>query len=353
MIGLGSDKDADNALAGINNVKTINDQKMDKFDRIQQLHRLLRSHRLPIPLKTLAERMECTEKTVRRTIETLQLQLDAPLEYDSKRKGWHYNDEKDDRFELPGLWLTANELQSLGLLLALLEQVGPGLLSDELKPVEREIDKLLSSRDIEPSAFRERIKILPINHQSIPGRAFQVISEALLQNRQLSIRYNSYNRSQTIRTISPQTLIHYRENWYVDAWCHLRNDLRTFHLSRITHTEVSKTKRKVIAKDQLDAHFASAYGIFAGKAKHTAYLRFDRSIAREIAQQQWHPEQVGEWDGGDYLLTLPYSDDRELVQDILRHCPNVYVEAPVALRRKVQGKLQDTLGRFTGKVVRV
>ena len=57
---------------------------MDKFDRIQQLHRLLRSHHLPIPIKKLAERMECTERTVKRTIETMQLQLDAPIEYRHK-----------------------------------------------------------------------------------------------------------------------------------------------------------------------------------------------------------------------------------------------------------------------------
>ena len=104
---------------------------------------------------------------------------------------------------------------------------------------------------------------------------------------------------------------------------------------------------------QLDAHFAQAYGIFAGEARHTAKLRFDAEISREIAQQQWHPQQVGEWDGRDYLLTLPYSNDQELIQDILRHCPNVYVEAPVALRKKVQSRLQDALGRFVGRVIRV
>lgn len=326
---------------------------MDKFDRIQQLHRLLRSHRLPVPLKKLAERMECTERTVKRTIDTMRLQLDAPIEYSLARKGWHYNDTVEARFELPGLWLTASELQSLGLLLSLLENIGPGMLGDELKPVETEIDKLLTVRNIKPSAFRERINILPITHQPINSPCFQIISEALLQEKQLDIQYTSYNRSKTQRRISPQTLIHYRENWYVDAWCHLRDELRTFHLSRITSTHATKTKRKIIDKTQLQTHFTAAYGIFSGQAKHTAKLCFDSTIAREIAQQQWHPEQIGEWDGGEYLLTIPYSDDRELIQDILRHSPNVYVESPVALRKKVQNKLQSALGLFVGKRIRV
>lgn len=322
---------------------------MDKFDRIQQLHRLLRSHRQPISLDQLAERMECSKKTVRRMIETMQLHLDAPIEYDTERNGWHYTDSDDNRFELPGLWLTAAELQSLSLLLSLLENIGPGLLSTELGPMEKEINKLLSVRGIQPSAFREHIKVLPMAHRPLHGVVFQQVSEALLQQRQIDIQYQSYNGATTQRRISPQTLVHYRENWYLDAWCHLREDLRTFHLSRISNAHIAKAKRKAIDSDQLKAHYTQSYGIFAGKAKHTARLRFDASIAREIAHQQWHPQQTGEWDGRDYLLSIPYSDDRELIQDILRHSPNVFVEAPVALRKKVQGRLQDALGRMVGK----
>lgn len=325
---------------------------MDKFDRIQHLHRLFRSHRHPVPLSKLAERMECTERTVRRTIETMQDQLLAPIEY-QQGKGWHYLEQEDARFELPGLWLTAGELQSLGLLLTSLEEFAPGLLNDELRPVEREIEKLLEVRGIEPGVFRECVKVLPIAHRPVPGGHFQTISEALLQGRRVTIHYSSYSHRKTEREISPQTLVHYRENWYVDAWCHLRDGLRTFHLSRIEKAMLGKAKRKRVAAGQRKEYFAESYGIFAGKARHTAKLRFDGAIAREIASQQWHPEQVGEWDGRDYLLSFPYSDDRELVQDILRHVPNVYVEAPVALRKKVQGRLQDGLGRFLGRRVRM
>ncbi|MEM0955245.1 MAG: WYL domain-containing protein [Pseudomonadota bacterium] len=227
------------------------------------------------------------------------------------------------------------------------------MLSDELRPVEREIEKLLKVRDITPSVFRERVKVLPIARRPVPGQHFQIISEALLQERQVSIRYSSYNRHKTERDISPQTVIYYRENWYVDAWCHLRKELRTFHLSRIEKACISKAKRQTVPVAELEQCFAESYGLFAGKPAHTAKLRFEGAIAREIASQQWHPAQLGAWDGRDYLLTFPYSDDRELVQDILRHIPNVYVEAPVALRRKVQHRLQEGLGRFVGRVVKV
>ena len=66
-------------------------------------------------------------------------------------------------------------------------------------------------------------------------------------------------------------------------------------------------------------------------------------IARDVALQQWHPEQIGEWEGDDYLLSFPYSDPRELIQDILRHLPHVEVEAPAELRQAVSRRLLAAL----------
>ena len=125
--------------------------------------------------------------------------------------------------------------------------------------------------------------------------------------------------------------------------------MRSFSIARVSSAEILKTNSKVIAKETLREHFASSFGIFSGKPKHTARLRFSREIAREIALQEWHPQQQGEWDGREYLLTIPYSDDRELIQDLLRHTPHVYVEAPVKLRKKLQNKLQQGLERQLGK----
>ena len=318
---------------------------MDKFDRIQQLHRIFTSRRLPVPLRTLADELECSERNVHRIIETMQNILEAPIEYDPSRRGWHYVDDPNNRFELPGLWLTGEELQSLSLLLNLLESLGNGLLNDELTVIEQEVAKLLKARNISPSAFANHIRVLPIGHRQLPGKIFNRISEGLLKKRQLHIHYTSYDGSKTQRDISPQTLIHYRENWYLDAWCHLRNELRTFSIARIQYAEIGKQKAKSIGKDELKKQFANSYGIFAGAPKHSAKLRFAPAIAREIALQQWHPQQHGEWDGNDYLLTVPYSDDRELIQDILRHTPDVYVESPVKLRKHLQKRLRQGLER--------
>jgi predicted DNA-binding transcriptional regulator YafY len=93
---------------------------------------------------------------------------------------------------------------------------------------------------------------------------------------------------------------------------------------------------KEIAEAKLDEALVAGYGIFSGKATAWAKLRFTPERARWIAAEDWHPKQRAHFqDDGAYVLEFPYSDDRELIGDILRHGAEVEVLAPAALRKKV------------------
>ena len=145
---------------------------------------------------------------------------------------------------------------------------------------------------------------------------------------------------ETERVISPQRLVHYRDNWYVDAWCHLRKDLRSFAVDAIRAAEPLDERAKEIPKAELDDYLKGGYGIFAGKKVAWAKLKFSPLAARWVATQNWHSKQKGELEkDGSYCLSLPYSDDRELVMDILKYGPDVEVLEPEALRKRVAGQL--------------
>ncbi len=312
---------------------------MDNLDRIHTLHRILRNSRHPVPMARLAEELECTPRHVRRLIDTLRDTFFATLEYDDQRRGWHFVTPPDKRFEVPGLWLTGEELQSLSLLLNLLENLGNGLLNRELGGIEKQIRHALAKRGIDLSAFSEHIRVLPIAHRHIAGPTLQSVSDALLRRRRLHIHYTSFGRDRSERTISPQTLVYYRENWYLDAWCHKRNDLRTFAIARIHRAEIVDREAQQVPADNLRQHFAASYGIFAGPATESATLRCGPAIAHEIALQQWHPQQQGHWQGEDYILQLPYGDPRELLNDIMAHTPDMEVLAPAPLRDLLAARL--------------
>jgi predicted DNA-binding transcriptional regulator YafY len=153
----------------------------------------------------------------------------------------------------------------------------------------------------------------------------------------------------TEREVSPQRLVHYRDNWYLDAWCHLRTALRSFSVDAIQRVEVLDRTATEVREEELDQVLGAGYGIFAGVAGQWATLRFAPERARWVAAETWHRHQHSRWDAeGRWVLTLPYADPRELVMDILRHVPDVEVLWPDELRDEVLRRMEMGLCAMRG-----
>lgn len=258
-----------------------------------------------------------------------------------------YGKENCNKFELPGLWLTASELHGLAAILNILQTMDTGFLGKEITIVQNQVEKLLQAKGISVAFFQHSIKYLASNKRPVVSHYFSAITDALLHQRQLAIHYNDYAGKKTQRIISPQTLVHYQENWYLDAFCHKRNALRSFMLPRITKLIKSKEPALQIAEEELKTHYQSSYGIFAGKAKHIAVLNFYPAVAHEAASINWHPEQQAEWQGNGYQVSFPYSDDRELIRDILKYGNNIEVIKPATLKNKVKRIAQSLVEMYS------
>ncbi|MFO1288835.1 MAG: WYL domain-containing protein, partial [Rubrivivax sp.] len=179
---------------------------------------------------------------------------------------------------------------------------------------------------------------------------FQAIGTALLRRQRAVLRYRSRGRDEeSEREVSPQRLIHYRDNWYLDAWCHLRGALRSFSVDAVTAVQVLERRSLDVPERELDEALGAGYGIFGGREVQWATLRFSRERARWVAAERWHPEQHGRWDAeGRWMLSVPYSDPRELVMDILRHVPEVEVIGPEDLQAEVARRLRAGLQAHAG-----
>ena len=322
---------------------------MDRFDRIYGLHRIFRSARRPVPRKTLEEKLECSRATVNRAIEDLRDLLWAPLRYDREHNGYYY-DEKDGEhpYELPGLWFNASELYALLATQKLLAGVEPGLLDGFIAPLRKRIEHILANERLGKGDVERRVRILSMASRATPPDAFTAVAGALMQRRRLAIVYHGRERdAATERTVSPQRLVHYRDNWYLDAWCHTRRGLRSFSLDRIRKAAGTGTAAVEIDDKRLDRHFAGAYGIFSGVPRNTAVLSFSPERARWVAEERWHRDQQGRFlEDGSFELRIPYDDPRELVMDILKYGPDVEVLRPASLRREIHTRLAAALARY-------
>ena len=322
---------------------------MDRFDRIYGLHRIFRSARRPVPRKVLEEKIECSRATVNRAIEDLRDLLWAPLRYDRERNGYYY-DEKDGEhpYELPGLWFNASELYALLATQKLLAGVEPGLLDGFIAPLRKRIEHLLANERLGKGDVERRVRILSMASRATPPDAFTTVAGALMQRRRLAIVYHGRERdAATERTVSPQRLVHYRDNWYLDAWCHTRRGLRSFSLDRIRKAAGTGAAAVDIDDKRLDRHFSGAYGIFSGVPGNTALLSFSPERARWVAEERWHRDQQGRFlEDGSFELRIPYDDPRELVMDVLKYGPDVEVLRPASLRREIRTRLAAALARY-------
>jgi predicted DNA-binding transcriptional regulator YafY len=317
---------------------------MSKTERLYHLHNILNQRRTPISRQDLMERLECSQATLYRLVGELRDFLGAPIEQDPDNRGFYYDRSYQQPFELPGIWISPGELQALLTARQVLANVQPGLLEGELESLQGRITSLLRQKGVEAEGGESRIHIQHVAGRAVPARMFQDVLGALIRRQRLIIRYHGRRRDEeSERSISPQRLTQYRNSWYLDAWCHQAQGLRSFALERIRKQTLQDEEAEEVSQAVLSAHFDQSYGIFSGPAEHTAELRFTPEMARWISEESWHPDQEGAFDAdGSWLLKVPFSTARELIMDVLRYGADVEVLAPDFLREAVASEARKT-----------
>jgi predicted DNA-binding transcriptional regulator YafY len=224
------------------------------------------------------------------------------------------------------------------------------VLSKHIEPLRSRIRMLLDDGDHSADEISRRIRVVPFAAKAYRSEFFQDLCQALLSRRCADMTY--YSRptdSSSERRVSPQRLIYYRDNWYLDAWCHLRQGLRSFSIDAITVLCVTSETAIEVDENELNRELESGYGIFSGAATQVAKLRFKPEIARWVSRETWHPEQVSEYDiEGYYLLSVPYSQDTELIMEILKYADEVEVLEPPELRARIRKRVTATQALYSG-----
>lgn len=322
---------------------------MDRTERLYRINELLQSKR-SVSRYEFMEDLEISLPTFKRDLEYLRDRLHAPIIYDAELKGYRFDipTDKNHSFQLPGLWFNDSEVYALLIMEYLLENLNPGMLTPHIAPLRAQISCLLDKGEHSIDDVRDKIKLLPVAAREYKLQAYQIICHGLLSGRRLKIMQYSRQRDEySEREISPQRLVHYRDNWYLDAWCHLRKDLRTFAVDTIKEAQLTEKNIKKVSKRELDEVLKAGYGIFSGKQTNTAQLRFTPERARWVSRETWHPDQKALFnDDGSYTLILPYSNTHELIMDILKYGPDVIVESPKELKHAVKQRLSIALKHY-------
>ena len=319
---------------------------------MERLHRIkyMIQQRKCVPREDFLSELEVSPATFKRDLEYLRSRMQASIVYDRFLGGYKFeNSSSIERIEMPGLWFSEKEATALVLMQHLLSSLDQGgLIGPHIEPLTAIIDGILGQSDATAKELRKRIKVIGMGSRKNSIENFSEIGAALLKRNRLQIAYYSKSKDEnTVREISPQRLIYYRENWYLDAYCHLRNDLRSFSVDGIQSAVFTNKKAQEVSEKECQEHFAESYGIFSGKATQRAKLRFSPEHARWVSGEHWHGQQVGNFDKeGYYNLEFDYNQDPELLMDILKHGSGVEVIGPASLKNKVKAELKKALESY-------
>lgn len=319
---------------------------MTRTARVYRIEMLIKS-RGYVSFRALLDELEVSPATLKRDLEFLRDQLGAPIEYDRDVNGYRLGAaSRGRRHELPGLWFSERELYGLLMTHQLLSELdGQGTLSRHLQPLLERVHEMLGQSKAGARSIVRRVRIVSPARRPVPSRYFELIGEALVKRRRVRMRYFTRGRGQSgLREISPQRLVHYRNTWYADAWCHRTEGLRRFALDAIEDAELLEAKAREVPLRQVESEMDGGYGVWAGRDARWATLLFDAEAARWVSREQWHPMQrSASLADGRYRLELPYTDDTELTMDILRHAGHVQVLEPASLAARVRQQLRDGL----------
>ena len=317
---------------------------MDRTERFYKIELLMRS-RGQIGFEALRAELEVSRATLKRDLQYLRERVDAPIVYDRGDNAYRFGaaSTRGAAHQLPGLWFSDREIHALLTMHQLIQGLeAEGVLGRHLQPLLDKLHGMLGANDVAARELMRRVHVVAAARRPVDARIFELAGSALLERRRIELLYFSRSRaSEGRRQVSPQRLTHYRNTWYLDAWCHRSEGLRRFALDAVREAAVLPQRAREVALSTVKAALDSGYGVFAGRRLKWAVLHFDAEAARWVATEQWHAQQQTRWlDDGSLQLRLPYADSTELSMDILRHGDQVRVLAPKALAAQVADRLQ-------------
>lgn len=304
---------------------------MSQLERIYAFHQKLKNNRFP-NARTLVEEFELSRATAHRDINYLRDRLLAPLAFNSAQNGYYYT---DNDFTLP-FEDSPKLLFFMGLLKKMADEAGLANLP-EMNKLEKRLSQLIA-----PGYERlmENVLCQWIEVENLAPAIFESIIEAVLQKKYLEILYTSANAQESKRTLEPLQLINYQGSWYLLAYCYMREDHRMFHMARIANAATGKRLERQ-SHPVPESYLDDAFGIFTGMTRYHAKILFTGTAAEMVRRQHWHKKQTIEQCENGIILTLPVTDDREVMMKILQYGSMAKVLEPDSLQKRVSNEAKQ------------
>lgn len=198
----------------------------------------------PRSARWLSDRFGVSTRTIERDLSALQ-QSGVPIWAESGRSGGYC---LDTAHTLAPLGFTVDEVLAVMVALGALA-TSPFRAS--ATSALRKVVAVTENQSLRQTAdLATRIHLLGDENASA---APDDLAVALRTGQVLGIRYTDRDGVATERDVEPMGFVGKGDNWYLIAWCRLRDELRAFRSDRITRTElmIERAPRRMLKADDL------------------------------------------------------------------------------------------------------
>ena len=292
---------------------------------------------------SLAEEWETSYKTIQRDLDYMRYELNAPIEYSAKHRGYYYSEAQ---YQLPAIHIRESDLFAIYLADKLLAQYEGTPIYDSLRSVFRKIEDSLPEKvATRPGNEQSLFTVLPPSATVILPEVLTTVFDCLRTSTRLEIEYRNPGGEKTWRRVDPYHGVRFEGDWYVVGHCHLRGAIRTFSLARMHAARKGTERFDPPASFDFRRLFGSHFGIHWGEDEVEVRLQFDRRAAAYVRERQWHPsQQIEELTDGSLILTLTVNHLLELKRWILSWGDAVRVLAPIELTKELRAIAQRMAG---------
>ena len=312
--------------------------------RLLFIDRKIREKRFP-NRNTLAEEWETSAKTIQRDLDYLRYELDAPLEYSAKHRGYFYTEEQ---YQLPAINIRESDLFAIYLADKLLGQYEGTPIYDSLRSVFSKIEDSLPEKvATRPGNDQSLFTVFPPFATIILPEVFATVLDCLRTSTRLEIEYGSPGNAPAWRRIDPYHGVRFEGDWYVVGYCHLRGAIRTFSLARIATARKLQERFVVPGDFDFSKLSASQFGIHWGEDEVEVKIGFARPAAAYVRERIWHPSQaIVDNADGSLVLSLTVNHLLELQRWILSWGAMAQVLEPPSLVEEVRNTVQSLAERY-------
>jgi proteasome accessory factor B len=310
-----------------------------------KIHQAIHAGRYPNATK-LAREMEVSTKSIHRDLEFMRDRLGLPLEYDGRRYGYFYTQEVTS---FPTLQITEGELFALLVAEKALQQYrGTTFEKPLLSAFKRMAASLPETVSLHLADWERTISFRTSAEPLLNLRIFDALAKATAQRTQLRITYRKPGQTKgELRTIDPYHLANINGEWFLFAFDHLRNGIRTFVPSRITEVQLVGTSFSRPRKFSVQERLHDSFGVHSGQGQFRIRIRFRASVADYIREKKWHAsQQLTELPNGEVELQVKLSSLVEIERWILGWAGQATVLEPPELASAVAGAALAILSNY-------